>query len=479
MKRTILASIFLLSIHVSFAQPGMFEHFLSDSSMANASVSFFVADADSGNVLIAYNPRMSLIPASTLKLVTSAAALELLGPEYTFKTTLGYTGTLNRRSGRLDGNIFITGGGDPSLGSEYFKDHYREFISTWVEEIKKAGIKKIRGKILTDDSYYDFEPVPPRWLWEDMGTYYGAGVFGLSVYDNSSRIRVKSSPDSSRVDIIEITPALQDFTFTNKLAASGKKENWYVFAAPYSRSGWLSGTIPVSNEEIVLDASITDPPLLIAKILHEKLETEGVDISEEPATIRLEPEISSKNITYITETVSPFLSLIVEVLNTESVNLYAEHLVKELGKRYEKRGTTAAGVKVIRDFLGSSGIDTTGLFIEDGSGLSSRNGINSEQLVKLLIFMRNRGKHFDLFYSSLPDAGRNGTLTQYFTDPVFDSNLKAKSGSMTRVRCYAGYFTTLSGRHLAFSILINNYKGTSRPVITHIEETLKEIIMYN
>jgi len=479
MKRTILASIFLLSIHVSFAQPGMFEHFLSDSSMANASLSFFVADADSGNVLIAYNPRMSLIPASTLKLVTSAAALELLGPEYTFKTTLGYTGTLNRRSGRLDGNIFITGGGDPSLGSEYFKDHYREFISSWVEEIKKAGIKKIRGKILTDDSYYDFEPVPPRWLWEDMGTYYGAGVFGLSVYDNSSRIRVKSSPDSSRVDIIEITPALQDFTFTNKLAASGKKENWYVFAAPYSRSGWLSGTIPVSNEEIVLDASITDPPLLIAKILHEKLETEGVDISEEPATIRLEPEISSKNITYITETVSPFLSLIVEVLNTESVNLYAEHLVKELGKRYEKRGTTAAGVKVIRDFLGSSGIDTTGLFIEDGSGLSSRNGINSEQLVKLLIFMRNRGKHFDLFYSSLPDAGRNGTLTQYFTDPVFDSNLKAKSGSMTRVRCYAGYFTTLSGRHLAFSILINNYKGTSRPVITHIEETLKEIIMYN
>ena len=479
MKRTILASIFLLSIHVSFAQPGMFEHFLSDSSMANASLSFFVADADSGNVLIAYNPRMSLIPASTLKLVTSAAALELLGPEYTFKTTLGYTGTLNRRSGRLDGNIFITGEGDPSLGSEYFKDHYREFISSWVEEIKKAGIKKIRGKILTDDSYYDFEPVPPRWLWEDMGTYYGAGVFGLSVYDNSSRIRVKSSPDSSRVDIIEITPALQDFTFTNKLAASGKKENWYVFAAPYSRSGWLSGTIPVSNEEIVLDASITDPPLLIAKILHEKLETEGVDISEEPATIRLEPEISSKNITYITETVSPFLSLIVEVLNTESVNLYAEHLVKELGKRYEKRGTTAAGVKVIRDFLGSSGIDTTGLFIEDGSGLSSRNGINSEQLVKLLIFMRNRGKHFDLFYSSLPDAGRNGTLTQYFTDPVFDSNLKAKSGSMTRVRCYAGYFTTLSGRHLAFSILINNYKGTSRPVITHIEETLKEIIMYN
>jgi serine-type D-Ala-D-Ala carboxypeptidase/endopeptidase (penicillin-binding protein 4) len=477
MKRIILVSSSLLSILVSFAQPGRFELLLSDTTMANASVSFFVADADSGNVLIAYNPRMSLIPASTLKLVTSAVALELLGPEYTFKTTLGYSGTLNHGSGRLNGNIVITGGGDPSLGSEYFKDHYREFISSWVEEIKKVGIKKIRGKIVTDDSYYDFEPVPPRWLWEDIGAYYGAGVFGLSVFDNSCRIRVKSSPDSSRVDIIGITPDLQGYTFTNKLTASGKSDNWYVFAAPYSKSGWLSGTIPVSNEEFVLDASIPDPPLLIAEILHEKLESEGIDISEEPATTRMEPKISTKNITYITETVSPFLSLIIDVLNTESVNLYAEHLVKELGMRYGMRGTTAEGVKVIRDFLGNSGIDTAGMFIEDGSGLSSRNGINSEELVKLLIFMRNRGRYFDLFYSSLPDAGRNGTLSKYFTDPVFDSNLKAKSGSMTRVRCYAGYFTTSSGRHLAFSILINNYQGTSRPVINHIEEILREIII--
>jgi D-alanyl-D-alanine carboxypeptidase/D-alanyl-D-alanine-endopeptidase (penicillin-binding protein 4) len=119
------------------------------------------------------------------------------------------------------------------------------------------------------------------------------------------------------------------------------------------------------------------------------------------------------------------------------------------------------------------------MFIEDGSGLSSRNGISSEELVKLLIFMRNKGKHFEIFYSSLPDAGRNGTLMQYFTDPVFDSNLKAKSGSMTRVRCYAGYFTTVSGRHLAFTILINNFQGSSRPVIKHIEEILKEIIINN
>lgn len=478
MIRSFLTFLFLILTLVSYSQSNRFELLLSDSSMSNASVSFIVADADNGNVLIAHNPRTSLIPASTLKLVTSAAALELMGPEYKFKTTIGYTGSINRRSGRLDGNIVIKGGGDPSLGSEYFKDHYREFIADWVEEIKKSGIKKIRGRIVTDDSYFDFEPVPPKWLWEDIGTYYGAGVFGLSVFDNSCKIRVKSSADSSHVDLIGVTPDLHGYSFTNRLAASGIKENWYVFTAPYSTGGWLSGTIPVSSEELIMDASIPDPPLLIAKILNEKLEAEGIKISGEPSTVRLEPETSTVNITWITETVSPFLSLIADVLNKESVNLYAEHLVKELGKCYTNKGTTASGVKIIRNFLGNSDIDTAGMFIEDGSGLSSRNGINSEQLVKLLIFMRNRGKHFNIFYSSLPDAGRNGTLAGYFTDPVFDSNLKAKSGSMSRVRCYAGYFTTYSGRHLAFSILINNYQGTSRHVINLIEETLKEIIMY-
>jgi D-alanyl-D-alanine carboxypeptidase/D-alanyl-D-alanine-endopeptidase (penicillin-binding protein 4) len=235
----------------------------------------------------------------------------------------------------------------------------------------------------------------------------------------------------------------------------------------------------VSNDEYIIEASIADPPLLIAKILHENLVKEAVEISGEPSTIRLEPGIVTGNFTYLTETLSPYLSVITDVLNKESVNLYAEHLVKELGKHYENSGSTAAGMKVLRNFLFSTGADTTGMFIEDGSGLSARNGINSEGLVKLLIYMRNRGKHFDLFYSSLPDAGKNGTLAQYFTDPVFEFNLKAKSGSMTRVRCYAGYFTSSSGRPIVFSIMVNNYQGNSRYIINHIEEILKEIIIYN
>jgi D-alanyl-D-alanine carboxypeptidase/D-alanyl-D-alanine-endopeptidase (penicillin-binding protein 4) len=119
------------------------------------------------------------------------------------------------------------------------------------------------------------------------------------------------------------------------------------------------------------------------------------------------------------------------------------------------------------------------MFIEDGSGLSPLNAINTRELVRLLVYMKNKGKYFSEYYSSLPDAGKNGTLKNYFKDPVFDSRLKAKSGSMTRVRSFAGYFTTVSGKEMAFSIIINNYSGPSKKIIAEIEENIKELISNN
>ncbi len=184
-------------------------------------------------------------------------------------------------------------------------------------------------------------------------------------------------------------------------------------------------------------------------------------------------------VTMIDEISSPPLSKIIEVLNHESVNLYAEHLVKEIGKVYRKSGSTEKGIQCITEFLTLSGIGTDGLFIEDGSGLSPLNAINSRGIVSLLYFMKTRGKHFGEFYSSLPDAGREGTLKKHFNDPVFESRLKAKSGSMTRVRSYAGYMTALSGKELIFCIIVNNFSGPSQEIISHIEEILKETIQSN
>jgi D-alanyl-D-alanine carboxypeptidase/D-alanyl-D-alanine-endopeptidase (penicillin-binding protein 4) len=193
----------------------------------------------------------------------------------------------------------------------------------------------------------------------------------------------------------------------------------------------------------------------------------------------LEHNYQASKVIPIIETVSPTLSEIVAVLNHESVNLFAEHLIKELGKKFKNNGSTASGAQVIYEFLKSSGVDINGSFIEDGSGMSPLNAVNTRELVSLLVFLRNNGKYFNEFYSSLPDAGKNGILKNYFTDPVFESRLRAKSGSMTRVRSFAGYFTTVSGKKMVFSIIINNYSGPSKIITSAIEENIKDLIINN
>ncbi|MGD0340858.1 MAG: D-alanyl-D-alanine carboxypeptidase/D-alanyl-D-alanine-endopeptidase [Bacteroidales bacterium] len=479
MSRKTLIFLFLCIPLVSLSQEKSFKLFLADSAIRHSEVSFCIIDADSGKVIFDYNPDKSLIPASILKLVTSSAALELLGPEYTFKTSIGYTGSFNRRSGKLTGDIIIKGGGDPALGSTRFDNYYAGFTDRWAAEIKKLGIKKINGRVITDDSYYDYLPVPAKWLWEDAGNYYGAGAYGLSVYDNTYEIHLRTSPDSLRQLITGITPEECRFEFANWLVAAGTADKGYIFAAPYSTNGWLAGSIPVSPDDYVLKASIADPPLIMAKVMDQKLRSSGISVAGKPTTTRLLQSGITGTVTPVADIVSPPLKDIVNALNHESINLYAEHLVKELGKTVRDTGSTEAGVDVIKGFLSGTGINTNGMFLEDGSGLSPLDAVNAKAMAGLLLYMKNKGKHFSEFYSSLPEAGKEGTLKNHFSDPVFLGRMKAKSGSMTRVRSYAGYLTTLSGKDLIFCIIVNNFSGPYQEIISHIEEILKETIQSN
>jgi D-alanyl-D-alanine carboxypeptidase/D-alanyl-D-alanine-endopeptidase (penicillin-binding protein 4) len=457
MVRILLIITFILIPLISYGQQGKIDIFLTDSSMIHASVSLTIIEGETGDTISIYNPVKSLAQASILKLVTTAVALEKLGKDYTFKTTVGYTGKIRKESKTLEGNIIIKGGGDPALGSENFKEFYNGFIDKWIQDIKALGINKVKGRIIADDSSYDYEPVPSGWSWDDIGNYYGAGTYGLSVFDNSLQIHFKTEGKGSAPVITSILPEGSGIEFTNFLTASGSSDNGYIFLAPYSNRGWISGTIP--------------------ETLHKKLIESGVKISSKPATTRQVPEVKADNFTLVSETNSPPLSAIIEVMNHKSVNLYAEHLVKELGKVFRNNGTTNAGTEVIMEFLDSAGVNTDGMFIEDGSGLSSKDAVNSVEMVKLLQFMKKNGRFFEEYFMSLPDAGKEGTLKNYFKDEVFDSRLRAKSGSMTRVRSYAGYFTTLSGKEMIFCIIVNNYNGPSRKVISGIEEIIKDVIL--
>ena len=462
---------------ISAGQERQLEVLLSDSAMVNASVSLCIISASTGEPVFEFNPEKSLMPASIQKLVTSSAALELLGPEYKFNTSVGYTGTLNKGTGKLSGDIILRGGGDPSLGSEYFKDHYGEFLKRWVNELKDLGIMTVDGMVITDDSRYDYQPLPAKWLWEDSGNYYGAGVYGLSVFDNTFGIHFRTASEGTTPAITRIVPDECRYEISNLLVASGTTDKGYIFSAPYGNYGWIAGTIPVNRQDFILKASITDPPLLLARIFDRMLDSAGIVISGKPSTVRLEKRGIVKELTIVSETASPPLSEIIEALNHESVNLYAENLVKEIGRVFRGQGTAAAGIEVINQFLADSCNIYNGIFLEDGSGLSPLNAINSRGMAELLLFMKKKGKHYSEFYKSLPEAGKEGTIKNNFRDPVFDSNLRAKSGSMTRVRSYAGFFRTLSGNEMIFCVIINNYSGTSGKTIAGIESILKETIL--
>ena len=164
-------------------------------------------------------------------------------------------------------------------------------------------------------------------------------------------------------------------------------------------------------------------------------------------------------------------------MNTESVNLYAEHLLKEMGKQVYGRGTLDNGLKAVTTFLDTIGLDTSGMFIGDGSGLSPQDAINPVQMVNMLIYMKNKSSNWNSFYNSLPEAGKEGTLKNYFRDTVFENRLRAKSGTLTRIKAYAGYLTTMSGRELAFCIIVNNFTGSSVDITRKIEEILSETIL--
>ena len=464
---------------ISFSQQVQLEKFLSDSSMIHSSVSLYIVNAETGSIISQYNPQKSLIQASVLKLITTSVALEKLGKDYTFKTTVGYSGRIEKSTGTLEGDLVVKGGGDPTLGSENFPDYYNGFIDKWIQAIKSLGIKKITGRIIVDDSYYDFQPTPGGWIWEDIGNYYGAGAYGLSVIDNTLQIHFRTAGKGSLPVVTNIFPQDPGIEFTNFLTTSGTEDNGYIFSAPYATMGWMAGTIPENKEDFILKGSIPDPPFFLARTFYKKLADAGIKIIGKPVTKRIIRQEKPGGFTLVSETISPPLSAIIKVLNHKSVNLYAEHLIKELGKVFKNSGTTNAGIDVVKEFLDSVDVKTDGIFIEDGSGLSPRDAVSSAEIVKLLLHMRRDGRFFDDYLKSIPEAGREGTLKNSFKDTIFESRLWVKSGSMAKVRSYAGYFRAISGKEMIFCIIVNNFNGAPGKVISGIEEIIKAAIINN
>ncbi len=445
---------------------------LAQPEFKNAQVGLQIMNVNSGDVLYGMNSDKLMIPASVLKLVTSAAALEILGADYRFETRLGYTGVI--RNGILTGDLVVIGGGDPALGSEYFPNHYfaPHFLDSWAKNIREAGIRKIEGRLILDTSLYGSERIPPTWIWEDMGNYYGAGSGAISLYDNITRITFKSPTASGMpTTILSVSPKLKELQWTNNVLSSDiSRDLAYVFGSPIDNHRIIRGTIPKNRRMYTIKASNPHPEYLLAEELLKHLASSGIFVSGDVSIEKTNPQ----NFTQITALESPSLAEIVKILNKESVNLFAEHLVKQIAAELTGIGDREAGLNIISEFWKDKGLDINQLFMEDGSGLSHFNAVSPENIVKVLRYMIKQSPHSKDFFNSLPSAGE-GTLL-YFNNSFFSENsLKVKSGSMTRVRCYSGYLQLNSGNWVAFSIMVNHFSGSHVKIIREIESLLHEL----
>jgi len=478
MKPFLLLLLLSLCI-ISTAQPNptLLDSFLKSSSVKNAAVSICIADATNDSILLSANQQLCVVPASVQKLVTSAAALEILGGDYKFITTIWADGSI--ANGKLTGDLIITGGGDPTLGSENFGkiEEKKKFLSEWAYWIRKAGIDTIAGDIIADSYSYSDQDVPGSWLWEDLGNHYGATATGISVYDNIFEL-IFNVPTAvgQPVAVIKTIPDIPGLTLKNEvLSSSNKGDNANVFGSPFDTYRLIKGTLPAGSPRYSVKASIPDPALLLASELKKVLTDSMIVVAGDIARRKVVAPEAIDTGKIVALWISPSLFEITEKMNKESINLYAETLMKQIGLTLSGDGSTVSGTTAIKDFWTKNGIDTQNLFLADGSGLSRANALSSKTLVDVLLYMKNKSKWFDTYKNSIPLTGVEGTQKYYFQNSVLKGKAHAKTGSMTRVRSMAGYMTTQGGRQIAFAIIINNYNSNASFVKSQMEELLERI----
>lgn len=434
----------------------------ADSQCNYASVSLTVLDAKTGEQVFSGNPNMGLATASTLKTITSITAFNILGPDFQYQTQLGYTGEIGA-DGTLTGDIIIKGAGDPTLGSwRYEQTKEGHVLAVMADALQKAGVKKVNGRIIGDDSIFGTQSIPEGWIWQDIGNYYGAGTSGLCWRENQFDIKLRTGAVGSPVGISRTVPLMPYLSFKSELAngSAGSGDNAYAFLPVGSKVIYLRGTYAIDQDKKSISAAIPDAAYDAALRLNDTLRSLGIIIGNEPESAttlsakNLPLPIIAKNLVTI---LSPTLSKIVYWLNQKSINLYAEQLLKTIAWKQGRKPTTANGVDEVQKFWLAKGIDPRSMNIYDGSGLSPGDRVTTLTLARILQSAKKESWFAD-FYTSLP---------------VYN-DMKMKSGSINNVLCYAGY-QTKNGRELCFSIMVNNFSGPSRGIKEKMFKVLDEL----
>lgn len=471
MLRSLLLATLLLFSPLAHSSPDAviaeMEKIQKESATFTASLGlcFIPLDAEP-DAAAGYQLDTGLIPASTMKAITTATALELLGADFQFETNLEIAGTLDEE-GTLAGDLIVRGGGDPTLGSS----NIAATFSRWRAALSEAGIKKIEGSIIGDASLFGTRMVPDSWQWNDFGNYYGSGASGLTFHQNQFYCSFRTPKVGGRAPLIGTDPKLPEVEFVNEMrvGSPGSGDNGYIYGAPYGKVYYLRGTVPAGSGSFTIKGSLPDPAFFCARAFSKYLVDGGMIVTGEPTTIRRlaieDKSVAARKIIH-TES-SDSLGALMVLTNQKSNNLRADCMHRMIGWKASKEATIKASSEATRKHWAAKGVDMRGFYMDDGCGLSRANTVTPRQMA-MILYHAAKGEEFDVFYRSLPVSGRSGTLRSMGRGSSSEGRIVAKSGTIGRVRNYAGYVNARSGKRYAFALFVNNYSGDLSTVKSQI-----------
>src|SRR5689334_8466483 len=512
-KRTRIASLLVicLLVHVTaFAQTApktlaelqtRISEILAKPELAPAMVGIKVASLDTGRVLFEENSTKLLRPASNMKLYTVATALDKLTPDYRFKTSV-YATTKPNSSGVIRGDLTIYGRGDPSFAARFNNGDYLKAINELAARIAAAGVKRVEGDLVGDETYFVGPKYGSGWEWEDLTWYYGAEITPLTANDNALDLFIKPGIAVGQPALITTGPPDPLLTIVNKVttSAKGSKRELSIHRGLGENTITITGSIALEDRGYTGGIGISHPGLLFIYMLRSSLAQKGVTITGASRINGATPQptmitgvtVSGTNgpsqtmQNEIATLQSPPFSVIAAQTLKPSQNLYTELILRTLGKVSPSPATTSnftqtsdeLGLEAVKSFLKNVGLRPEALVLDDGSGLSRNDMITADASVQLLTFM-SKHRYATVFRDALPIAGVDGTLRNRFKGTPAENNLRAKTGSLRSAASLAGYVTTAGGERLAFSIMVNNYPREVDPRATCIDPIALLLTSFN
>jgi serine-type D-Ala-D-Ala carboxypeptidase/endopeptidase (penicillin-binding protein 4) len=427
----------------------------NDPNFSNATWGVIIQSLENGEYLYKRNENKLFIPASDLKIITTASGLILLGPDYKFKTNVLMNGKMDGST--LDGDLIIQGRGDPTISGRFYNGDKFKVYNDWADSLSNYGMDEIDGNLIGDDNAFDDLGMGKGWAWNSASYWYSAPSGAVSFNDNVVDIIVKATQKYNYASLSTV-PNTNYVVTTNNVMTVPADSSTSIDV--YRQSGTnlvnVFGTIR-EGDSTKTYATISNPTQYSMVVLKKILEKNNIAVKGFPMDIdfvqkKLDEQKFRKLFTYY----SPTLKEIIKVINKNSENFYSEQLLKTIGLEEEGFGSADNGVKAEKSVLQRMGILPDKINIVDGSGLSRLNLVSPTQILKVLTYMF-RNKYFVPFYNSLPIAGVDGTLGLRMKGTPAEGNLRAKTGTHFGVSSISGYVYTADNEPVAFSIIVNNY----------------------